>query len=172
MNLKPIIVSSFCLMFLNLSAQKFYHTVGAHYLQSYGSYGNYDRLSIQAAPQLYFEKKSLIYGLAMPITMGVITSSSRSEGLTVMEVPLMLELGYNPNAPCVNYQAMSFFAGAGVSKQVLPVLADQQALYYNAVLGWRFKIRNVPFELRLTGSKPFVNTSSQYRIGYSIATAL
>lgn len=172
MNLKPVIVTTFCLMFLNVSAQKFYQTLGAQYLQSMGSYGNYDRLSFQYAPQLHFEeKKSLMYGIALPITVGLLTSSARSEGKTVMEVPLMFELGYNPIAPCVNYQSMSFFAGAGMSKQVLPELTGQQSLFYNAVVGWRLKILKVPFELRLTGSKPFVN-SSQYRIGYSIATVL
>ncbi len=171
MNLKPIIVSIFCLMFLNLSAQKFYHTIGAQYLQVSGTYGNYDRLSFQYAPQVHLEKKAFIYAIAMPMTFGTVTSSARSESKPVLEVPVMLELGYNPVSPCVNYKSMSFFVGAGVSKQVLPELIGQQALYYNAVAGWRLMIKKVPFELRITGSRSFVHTS-QMRLGIGFATEL
>ncbi len=152
-------------------AQKFYQTIGAQYLQVSGINGNYDRLSFQYAPQFHLEKKALIYAIAMPMTLGMVISSARSDSKPVLEVPVMLELGYNPGAPCINYQSMSFFVGAGVSKQVLPELTGQQALFYNGVAGWRLMIRKVPFELRITGSRSFVNTS-QMRLGFGIATEL
>jgi hypothetical protein len=154
-----------------VNAQEFYHTIGGQYMQTTGAYGNYDRLSFQYAPQFHLEKKALIYAIAMPMTFGMVTSSARSDSKPVLEVPVMLELGYNPGAPCINYQSMSFFVGAGVSKQVLPELTGQQALFYNGVAGWRLMIRKVPFELRITGSRSFVNTS-QIRLGFGIATEL
>jgi hypothetical protein len=105
------------------------------------------------------------------MTFGTIISSARSGSRPVIEVPVMLELGYNPCAPSINYKSMSFFVGAGVSKQVLPVLTGQQALYYYAVAGWRLMIGKVPFEFRITGSRSLVYTS-QLRLGFGLATEL
>lgn len=155
----------------NCSAQEFYHTIGAQYLQANGNYGNYDRLSFQYAPQIHLQQKSLIYAVSMPMTFGLITSSARTDSRPVLEVPVMVELGYNPIKPCVNYKSMSFFVGAGVSKQILPELTGQQAFFYNGVAGWRLMVRKVPFEIRVTGSRSFVNQSPM-RIGFGVATEL
>lgn len=152
-------------------AQTFHHTIGGHYLQTSGVYGNSDRLSFQYNPQVHLQKKSLIYALSLPMTYGVVTSSARADNKAVFEFPVSLELGYNPNYPCIPYKSLSAFVGAGASKQIVPVIPNDQAYFMHAVIGFRLLIRKVPFELRFTGSRSFKD-AQLHRFGFGLATEL
>lgn len=154
-------------------AQGFYQNLGINYSQTSGSYGNFDVMSLQYAPQYHVNKGRMIYGISMPLTMGFLMSAARTESRDIMyELPVNFEIGYNPNAPCVNYKKFSAFGGLGYSKQKQLINTAFQNDFINATLGVRFAPFNIPVEVRLIGSKSMMSANETYRLGCSFSLSL
>lgn len=158
-------------MSANLYSQHFNHTLGVVYNQFLGTYGNMDAMGIQYNPQFQRTKGNLTCGLSFPMSYNAVVSSARESKKGMVELPAMLEMSFTPCGLCSSYQAMSIFAGAGISKiftlhQTLPV-----GNFINASVGVRMPVTKKSMELRLNYSRNTVFTNLT-RLGISLAYTL
>lgn len=154
-----------------LRAQKFNHTVGLVYNQFLGTYGNMDAMGIQYNPQFQKTKGNYTYGIAFPLAYNSVVSSSRESRRGMLELPASFELSYTPCGLCSSYQAMSIFAGAGVSKMLALSRSGALGNFMNASIGIRIPVTKKSMEFRMNYSKS-MQTEHLVRLGLSLAYTL
>lgn len=173
--MKNLLVLVVSLIAVNYSySQDFNHTLGVNYSQFSGTYGNSDAVGIQYNPQFQRVKGAFIYGICVPLTMFVQVSTARDyASRPVFELPLSMEISFNPKSPCSSYRKLSLFAGAGISRYMAIDRAGRTGTdFINAVAGIRMPPYSLPLELRFNYSRSMTSLAPINRVGISLAVSL